>query len=100
MGYFIGGSSRNGLAPSPAISTTSSQHCIGPYKHGPGSATGVLPNGPPINGKVSEGGFAPGHPLAKNDGRRHYGSKKMFLIYTNTQCFTMPLKKDFYAALK
>ena len=71
LGYFVGGNSRNGLAPSPATSTTSSQHCIGPYK------SGGPPNGP-INGNVNEGGFAPEHPLAKNDGRRHYGSRKHF----------------------
>ena len=79
MGYFVGGNtSRN--APSPATSTTSSQHIpIGPYKNGHVSTTnGVLQNGPPINGKINNGGFAPGHPLATNDGRRHYGSKNNF----------------------
>ena len=72
LGYFVGGNSRN--APSPATSTTSSQHCIGPYKSGGGPTNG------PINGNVNEGGFAPGHPLAKNDGRRHYGSKRHLFI--------------------
>ena len=84
LGYFIGGNnSRNVLAPSPATSTTSSQHCIGPYKngHGPSATGGGIQNGPPINGKVNNGGFAPGHPLATNDGRRHYGSKTTFYIF-------------------
>ena len=81
LGYFIGGNtSRNVLAPSPATSTTSSQHCIGPYKNGHGP--GVIQNGPPITGK--NGGFAPGHPLATNDGRRHYGSKTTLFVINTT----------------
>ena len=75
LGYFVGNTSRNVLAPSPATSTTSSQHCIGPYKNGHGP-------GQPINGKINTGGFAPGHPLAgTNDGRRHYGSKKFSILF-------------------
>jgi hypothetical protein len=84
LGYYIGGNtSRNGLVPSPATSTTSSQHLpIGSYKNGHGPVTnGPLQNGPPINGKINNGGFAPGHPLATNDGRRHYGSKNTFFHY-------------------
>ena len=77
LGYFAGNntSSRSGLAPSPATSTTSSQHCIGPYKNGHGAGHASL-----INGKINNGGFAPGHPLATNDGRRHYGSKNVLII--------------------
>ena len=44
------------------------------------ATVGGIQNGPPINGKVNNGGFAPGHPLATNDGRRHYGSKTIFDI--------------------
>ena len=50
---------------------------------GPGA--GPAPNGVSVNGgllsatKPNEG-FAPGHPLVK-DGRRHYGSKRSYLLY-------------------
>ena len=49
--------------------------------HGLARASPATSQGPFVPGTSTNDGFAPGHPLVK-DGRRHYGSKKLILLYT------------------
>ena len=51
--------------------------------HGLARASPATSQGPFVPGTSTNDGFAPGHPLVK-DGRRHYGSKKLILLYLHS----------------